>query len=175
MLIMAPGFCAQWDFPYIICYQKLNAEKNHQNLVEDAWEINTMKPGSSQCNVHMPPFNAANEWNTRLIDVCRVDNSRLSAWRQGGWLAPCNTFHYTAAESAIGHCRGQSWVSTARHIHFPGDMSRWTEMGECGCAWDPDPGWREWWRMLGDIWHTNLDRAVHRLSRLIATYDFLPS
>ena len=27
MLIMASGFCAQWDFPYIICYQNWSPKK----------------------------------------------------------------------------------------------------------------------------------------------------
>ena len=114
-------------------------------------------------------------------DVCRVDNSRLSAWRQVGWLAPCNTFHYTAAESAIGHWRGQSWVRhTARHIHFPGDMSRWTEMGESGCAWDRDPGWGEWWRWSWEIFdiQTLIEQftdSAEAFLFFIATYDFLRS
>ena len=107
-------------------------------------------------------------------DVCRVDNSRLSAWRQGGWLAPCNTFHYTAAESAIGHRRGQWWVSPTsadtqhrRQIHFPGDMSRWRDGREWPCL-GPGPGLGRVVENAGDIWHTNLGRVVHRLQQKIS-------
>ena len=112
-------------------------------------------------------------------DVCRVDNSRLSAWRQGGWLAPCNTFHYTAAESAIGHRRGQWWVSptSADTQHSQADpfprgheqMERWERVAVPGTG----PGLENAGRYLTyKPWESSSQNSAENLKKYLKLKRF---